>query len=97
MASRWPRLLEQPEGIWRACNLILEFEGIVGGNSDLAVSVEFGYLLITASWDDPGRNDVTVKISNFSREISHFSSLRAESARAVTGRRCPHVGRGKTF
>ena len=57
MASRWPRLLEQPEGIWQAYNLILEFEGIVGGNSDLAVSVEFGYLHITASWDDPGRID----------------------------------------
>ena len=72
MASRWPRLLEQPEGIWQACNLILEFEGIVGGNSDLAVSVEFGYPHITASWDDPGRNDVTVKISNSSRERSRF-------------------------
>ena len=26
-----------------------------------------------------------------------LSSLRAESARAVTGRRCPHSGEGKTF
>ena len=70
MASRWPRLLEQPEGIWRACNLILEFEGIVGGNSDLAVSVELGYPHITASWDDPGgiddpeRDHVFLKLRN---------------------------------
>ena len=26
-----------------------------------------------------------------------LSSPRAKSARAVTGRRCPHSGRGKTF
>ena len=76
MASRWPRLLEQPEGIWRACNLILEFEGIVRGNSDLAVSVELGYPHITASWDEPGRNDVTVKISNSSRERSRFFEIK---------------------
>merc|ERR1712152_110522 len=29
--------------------------------------------------------------------LSYLSSPRAESARAVTGRRCPHSGRGEDF
>ena len=31
------------------------------------------------------------------RALGLLSSLRAESARAVTGRRCPHSGRGEDF
>ena len=30
-------------------------------------------------------------------QIKNLSSPRAESARAVTGRRCPHSGRGEDF
>ena len=35
--------------------------------------------------------------ANYVDLIVHLSSPRAESARAVTGRRCPHSGRGEDF
>ena len=97
MASRWPRLLEQPEGIWRACNPILEFEGIVGGNSDLAVSVEFGYpislhlgmtlarmMLLLRSVTSPGRYHAFPACA-----LRALGLLLADGALTV--------GRGKTF
>ena len=35
---------------------------------------------------------------NMSFDLLHtLSSPRAESARAVTGRRCPHIGKGEDF
>ena len=39
----------------------------------------------------------SIKDRNLLFIIYHLSSLRAESARAVTGRRCPHSGRGEDF
>ena len=55
----------------------------------------------------PGSLKDTLKISSTAITIESLSSprakragpkgLRAESARAVTGRRCPHSGRGEDF
>ena len=39
----------------------------------------------------------SIKDRNLLFIIYHLSSLRAESARAVTGRRCPHSGKGEDF
>ena len=61
--------------------------------------------------NDPLSNELTVAlpIAQFKNKVFckklyfsnvqnvFFSSLRAESARAVTGRRCPHSGEGEDF
>ena len=50
----------------------------------------FGALLV-------GRLVVVARGLYLARHLFTLSSLRAESARAVTGRRCPHSGRGEDF
>ena len=51
---------------------------------------------------DPGFGIMPICLSSSSlfkdeEKEGQFSSLRAESARAVTGRRCPHSGEGEDF
>ena len=52
---------------------------------------------VTPYWD--GVNSVSVSLDRYRAlvDLELLSSPRAESARAVTGRRCPHSGTGQDF